>query len=372
MAWYDDLFSTGLTVAGMRKAQTDLESMGLSAANAASGVAQEGLTQTGFKPFTVTTGVGGATTTPTGGFTTTLSPQQQALQNTLFGGSGQLAGQATAAYDPRYAELANQAYGGVGGLMSQAQQASLDAGSMDRGAREQQVYGQLRALQSPEEERQRLALENRLASQGRLGVSTAQYGGTPEQLAMAKAQAEGQNQASLMAMQQSGAEQQQALQRASGLQGLTSGMFGMGTAASSAPRQLQGMDLQNLAGMMSAGYAPDAQLMNSLGLGTNLSQIAGLGQRAGANLYGEAELSGIQAQLEAQQRSAELERSMFSSLAQFAGSKDQSGKGLLGQILSGLGGGGSASPNQAFIDSLTGQFPDLTGEDFKISDLWGG
>ena len=356
MAWYDDLFSTGLTVAGMRKAQTDLEAMGLNAANAASGVAQEGLTQTGFKPFTVTTGVGGATTTPTGGFTTTLSPQQQALQNTLFGGSGQLAEQATAAYDPRYAQLANQAYGGVGGLMSQAQQASLDAGSMDRGAREQQVYEQLRALQSPEEERQRLALENRLSSQGRLGVSTAQYGGTPEQLAMAKAQAEGQNQASLMAMQQSGAEQQQALQRASGLQGLTSGMFGMGTQARMTPRQIQAADLQNLGGMMSAGYAPDAQLMNALGIGTNLSSLAGTGQRAGAGLYGEAEMSGQQAQLQAQQSSAMMQRDLFNSLAALASGRNQAGAGLFGQL---FGGGAGSDPN--LIDGVKDIWKGLFG-----------
>ena len=33
-----------------------------------------------------------------------------------------------------------------------------------RGAREQEVYERIRAAQSPEEERQRLALENRLAA----------------------------------------------------------------------------------------------------------------------------------------------------------------------------------------------------------------
>lgn len=65
----------------------------------------------------------------------------------------------------------------------------------------QSVYDQIRATQSPEEERQRIALENRLAAQGRLGVSTAQYGGTPEQLAMEKAQAEARNAASLQAIQ---------------------------------------------------------------------------------------------------------------------------------------------------------------------------
>ena len=65
-----------------------------------------------------------------------------------------------------------------------------------------EVYDRIRATQLGEEERQRLALEERLASQGRLGVQTAMFGGTPEQLALAKAQESAQNQASLMAMQQ--------------------------------------------------------------------------------------------------------------------------------------------------------------------------
>lgn len=65
----------------------------------------------------------------------------------------------------------------------------------------QSVYDQIRTTQTPEEERSRIALENRLAAQGRLGVSTAAYGGTPEQLAQAKAEAEARNTASVQALQ---------------------------------------------------------------------------------------------------------------------------------------------------------------------------
>jgi hypothetical protein len=98
--------------------------------------------------------------------------------------------------------------------------------------REQQVYDRMLTAMSPEQERQRLALEQRMASQGRLGVSTAQFGGTPEQLAMAKAQSEAQNQALLNAMQFAGQEQQRQSQ--------------LGT------------------GMLAAGYVPQAQLLNAL------------------------------------------------------------------------------------------------------------
>jgi hypothetical protein len=233
----------------------------------------------------------------------------------LFGGASQLAQQAAAPYDPRYEELAEQAYGGVSGLLTQAQQAAMDAGAMDRAAREEQVYGQLRALQSPEEERQRLALEQRLAAQGRSGVRTAQFGGTPEQLARAKAQAEAQNQASLMAMQQSGAEQQLALQRAANLQGLASGMFGMGTQARMTPRQLQGVDLQNMSGMMAAGYVPQAQLLGALQPGMTASERRrqALSEQAGA--YGETYTSGLEALLTAAQAQANLAGALGTGIA---------------------------------------------------------
>ena len=228
----------------------------------------------------------------------TLSPEEQAMQQTLFGGASQLAQQAAASYDPRYEELAQQAYGGVGGMLTQAQQAAMDAGAMDRAAREEEVYRQLRALQSPEEERERLAQEQRLAAQGRLGVRTAQFGGTPEQLARAKAQAEAQNQASLMAIQQSGTEQQLALERAANLQNLASSMFGMGTLARATPRELQRADLANMSGMMAAGYVPQAQLIGALQPGMTAAerQRQAMSQQAGT--YGQTYASGLEALLQ--------------------------------------------------------------------------
>ena len=277
-----------------------------------------------FQPYTVTSATGGEfgmTQDPVTGqmsYNLATSPEEQAYQRSLFGGASQLAQQATAPYDPRYEELANQAYGGVGALMSQAQKAAIDAGSMDRGAREDQVYEQLRSLQTPEEERQRLALEQRMAAQGRTGVRTAQFGGTPEQLAMAKAQSEALNQTSLMAMQQSGAEQQQALQRAAGLQDLTSGMFGMGTQARMTPRQLQGVDLQNMQGMMAAGYVPQAQLLNAVQPGMTAAerQRQALSEQAGA--YGKTYASGLEALLQSGLGQADLIGSLGSGLASSA------------------------------------------------------
>ena len=560
----DNLLSAGLNIEGVRRAQGALEATGKGAYDAAGQVALQGLEQTAFKPFTITSGIGGITTTPEGGFTTALSPEQLALQQGLQSGaagllpqavtrqgapyealSGQALQQAASqlggvsAYDPSMAAqrtavgglfgsqlgqygmptglegLSQQALTGgqqrisgagpsselnqlaqlFGGNVSQLlqQQPSQQIGQLGsqalslgqqglggaapadiealraqyaglagqaaggllqpRGDREQEVYQRIRAAQSPDEERQRLSLENRLASQGRLGVSTEQFGGTPEQFALAKAQSEAQNQAALMAMQQAGTEEQQALQRAlslsgqtgqlagtssqlesaaqsraselsqlglsaeqiesrlqseglgragqaaglssqfrqasSGLEsealqrglglsqlglagtqagagleaqrlqqllglqqadigaagaqqalqqgrlGLASGMFGLGQQAAAMPSQLQAGDIANLQALMQTSYAPEAQLLNQLQAGTNVASIADIGRRTGAGLFGEAQMSGIEAQLLAQQSSADLESRLFNALAQAATAKNTAGQGLFGQIYGG-------------------------------------
>jgi hypothetical protein len=353
------LFGTGLNVESIRQMQEALGRYGQQAYTGLTDIGREAQAGTEFRPFTVTTGVGQATTTggqpiidpntgqPVidpktgqpmltgfGDLSVGLTPEQRALQQTLFGGSQALAGQATAAYDPIYAQIAQQAYGGVSPLLTQAQTAAEAAGAMDRAAREQQVYGQLRALQSPEEERQRLALESRLAAQGRLGTQTAQFGGTPEGLALAKAQAEAQNQAALMAMQQAGTEQQQAIARAQGLQGLAGGMFGMGTTARMTPQQLQASQLQNLAGMMTAGYAPEREVLQALQPGISIADIAAAGQRQGAGLFAESAASGLEAQLNAALRAADLESGLFQALA--SGIGGSSSGGLFSQLLNKL------------------------------------
>ena len=78
-----------------------------------------------FKPYTVTSNLARVGTDPSGGFTTQLSPEQQALQNQIMGQAG--------------------------GFFSQLQ--------ADPAAVQADIYESIRATQRPEEERQRLALE---------------------------------------------------------------------------------------------------------------------------------------------------------------------------------------------------------------------
>jgi hypothetical protein len=184
----------------------------------------------------------------------------------------------------QYAGLAGQA---AGGLLT------------DTGTREQDIYQRIRAAQSPEEQRQRLALEERLAAQGRLGTSSAAYGGaTPEQLAMETAQAEARNRASLAAMEQARAEQAQQLQTAQTLGGMTGQFAGissdlqgaaqqrasqlaqLGMSAEQIQSQLQseGLGRATQAGGLAADLASTASGLETQGLQRGLS-LAGLGMQ---------------------------------------------------------------------------------------------
>ena len=154
--------------------------------------------------------------------------------------------------------------------------------------REAAVYERIRAAQLPEEQRQRLALEERLAQQGRLGVRTGMFGGTPEAFAMEQAQAEARNRAMLMAMQQAQAEQMQQQQL---------GMSALGGA-----------------------YMPQAQLLNVQQAAQLFPQMQQQAQLFGTGTYGETMMSALEAQLIAEQKAADL--------------MGAAGTGLLGSALS--------------------------------------
>jgi hypothetical protein len=269
-----------------QQAYQRLGDIGERARREASDIARQGLTQTEFRPFTVTTATGGMMGVgPEGGTTMAVSPEEQALQRQLLGGAGQFYGQA----------------------MTPTQQ------------REQAIFERMRAAQRPEEERQRLALEERLAAQGRLGLSSAAYGGaTPELLAQAQAQEEARSRAMLAAMQQAQAEQAQ-------------------------QAQLGGQ-------LLSAGYVPQAQLIAATQPAMTTAQLAQRGQLEGAGLFGEAEMSGLEA--------------LLSSGITQANLMGQIGTGLLSQALKptfvggtggatgGTGGGGVLGTGKSFSEFL--------------------
>ena len=186
MGFLSDLLSAGQEYKSLKrdiKRKTDFRDETLERGTA---VGQQGYDQSQFVPFGVTSSLGGVQGTAEGGFDMNLSEDQQAMQDRLFGMSGSF----------------------------------LDEMGGDPFERQQALYEQIRGLQRPNEERQRLELENRLRGQGRLGLMTSQYGGSPEGYELSLAQGRARNEAAYQAYGQSQEDRQQAYGLASGLLGL--------------------------------------------------------------------------------------------------------------------------------------------------------
>jgi hypothetical protein len=192
-----------------------------------------------FQPYTVTTATGGQfgmSQDPNSGamsYNLQMSPEEQAFQQQLFQNAGNLFSDA----------------------------------AMSPQEREQQVFDRMMTAMSPQQERERLALENRLAAQGRLGVRTDMFGGTPEGLAMAKAQEEARNSAILNAMQFAGNERMQTAQLGQG--------------------------------MLASSYLPQSQLLNALQPGMTAAEQRRQAISQQAGMYGQTYATGLQGLLAA-------------------------------------------------------------------------
>ena len=340
-----------------KEAYDRLSGIGEQAKREAMGIAERGQMESEFRPFTVTTPTGAMFTTRMGGqpqpFTPRISGPMPAptitdqpsmvlppATDTAAKPTGRFVGQPVGmgqaiqptqtmpmpaptpteglqigmTLSPEEQALQQQLLGGAGGFFGQAVQPTVD--------REQAVFERIRAAQRPEEERQRLALEERLAAQGRLGTSSAAFGGaTPELMAQQTAIGEARNRAMLSAMQQAQAEQAQ--------QAALGGQF------------------------LGAGYLPQQQLIAALQPGLIQQELAQQAQQFGTGLFGETALSGIEAQLLAEQARANLLGGVGTNLItglmnqQRAAAAKPSGGGasglggLFGDIVGGLGNVGS-------------------------------
>ena len=254
----------GLGTAGLALAEKGYSDIGDIGREAYEGLAgEQGLAQElrgmmEFQPYTVTSATGGQfgmmQDPATGQMTYQLaaSPEEQALQQQALTDASMFFGQAAAPIAQR----------------------------------EQDVYNRMRSVMSPEEERQRLALEQRMAAQGRTGVRTAQFGGTPEQLALAKAQEEARNQAMLGALEFAGQEQQRQAK--------------LGT------------------GMLAAGYVPQAQLLSALQPGMSAAERQRQAMSEQAKSYGQTYTTGLEALLQSGLGQANLAGGFGSSIASSA------------------------------------------------------
>ena len=245
---------------------------------------------------------------PMTAFQTSMSPEE-AMAARISGAQPPQAPMAPAtggfgAGIPDVSGITTQALGDVTGVLT-----GLAA---PMGQREADVYERIRAVQRPEEQRRQLALQEQLQAQGRTGLRTAQFGGSPEQFAFAQAQEEAKNRAALSALGQAQAEQQQQL-------GLAQGLFGLGSGAAALPASLQQGQLGNIGASLGLQYLPEQQLLNALSPAINLANIAGTGQRQGAGYLAEAGISGLGTQAQTELARANLLGQIYSSILGAAG-----------------------------------------------------
>lgn len=243
--------------------------------------------QAAFQPFTVTSALATGATTPEGGLRLDLSPEEQRRQRERFRQAEAL--YSTIGRDPR--------------RMASA------------------YYEDIRATQRPEEERQRLAMQQGLFSSGRGGISSAQFGGTPEQFAFEKARAEAQLAASARARELALAERD---------------------------RQLEAAGL-----LTEAAYRPQREAIDLFGASTVPSQLAATGARTGAELAAQLTQTGLESLLQGER--------IASGLSQ------QQKRDILDTLVSERGTGGQ----------FTGVVPFLFGEDglfggLGLGDLFSG
>lgn len=288
MSLFDAIGGLG-AIYGFDKGIKDVQGIGTEALTRAQTGAKNLETQTQFKPFTVTSGVGGGQFDQAGNLGLTMTPEQQAIQSQLQGfGSSMFdyLGDPAAREDEQTALMNMLANGNVAG-------------------READIMSRLQASVAPEQERARLQLEQRLANQGRLGVQTSMFGGTPEALALEKAIAEQQAGFGVSAMEQARAEQaQESNQRLAALQ-----EFRNRTQLSG------GLGLNAL----SASYQPLEALLGTLSPALQAADIAGAGQRQGAQLGASMLQSGQETQLGAEVAAANLQQQQIQAIANLLG-----------------------------------------------------
>jgi hypothetical protein len=283
----------------------DVQQLGREQQEGAAALAAQAGEATEFRPYAVTGTLADVSATPEGGLTLGLSPEQQALQEQLMGQAAGLFGQV--GQDPA------------------AQQAA--------------IFEQIRATQRPEEERQRLALEERMLSQGRLGLGSAAYGGSsPELLAQETARQEAMSRANLGARQQALAEQQQSLAGATGLLG--------------------------------AGYMPQQQAIGLFGAAATPAGFADVGRRTGAQYGAELGLGGLETRMQAEDLANQLrlqqQRSLLDSLlGREATLQEQLVSGILKDPSLGTGEGG-------LLGSLFGTAQEYLADTPIIGGLFGG
>lgn len=252
-----------------------------------------------FNPYSVSSNVGSTTYGDDGSINMGLSEDWQGYSDAARGN-------------------ANNAWGASNAAMT-------NVTDFNQEEREKAIYDRSMNMMQPEWERQNAALQEQLYNQGRLGTTTDAYGGTPEQLAMAKAQMEAQNSAAFGAMNQAQQEYMNAGNMAANMAGIGANS---GTAA----------------------MTPWNQQMAQAGFGQNMTQLGANNNMQMAQLIGELGLGGITTDMNYSNIMANLQGNQMASLAGMAGGFGSS----VGGIVDDMGGWGNAA--SGLWDTVSGWF----------------
>jgi hypothetical protein len=350
MSLLTDALSGAAAIYGFDKGIRDVRDVGTAALERAKteGTALTPVTE--FRPFAVTSALGGAQATPTGGMGFTLTPEQEAIRQQLTQtGTGLIGGRQA------LADVYRQAAGefGVSGapamgrdvlLGLEAELGGLGLGSSRQReqdlismlasqpdmARQQQIYQELEAMQAPAREREQLALEQRLFGQGRGGVRTAMFGGTPEEFARAKAVEEARLGSAVQARQI--ASDEAARRSAQTLEAIRqgtaeTGLFGElgltqadleSRARQEASRQALAYQAQQLGlgtSLLGEAYRPQQELLATVQPSLDLANIGAAGQRQLAQLQAALIEAGLQSKLAGEVAASNLRQQQIQAIS---------------------------------------------------------
>lgn len=182
--------------------------------------------------------------------------------------------------------VGNPAANVYGGGAYDASTQAMQNAMQDYTQRESDIYGRIRAMQQPEEQRQMEQMQSGLFGSGRGGMMTDAYGGSPEEFAFGKAQAEARNAASLSAMQQAQTEMMNQGSLAQSFGGLGTQAFGLDNQTKQIMGALSGS-------MMDQSYQPYRELLAQMQPGLQSGQMMNTVAQNQAGLLAQLGLGGL-------------------------------------------------------------------------------
>jgi hypothetical protein len=274
---------------------------------------------TKFTPFSVTTGTAGpgsVTTDATGSSFYAMNNNQKALSNSLRNGGTDFLNSSLGqgAYGrPQLDAAGNQLQDAAGNPLFE-DDAGYNLEQYIGGNRsltdpfdtsnlttsENALYKQFQNMRQPGQVRDQLALDAKLFAQGRTGLQTSAYGGSPEQFAMEQAKLEQSGQDQLMAMQQARVDAANISDRR---------QMGIGEA-----RQDRALSGDMAGAFLDASYQPTRELIGAMQPSLNMADMVTTAGRQLGGYGRELAQSELEYDLGTEQMSADIQREALNSI----------------------------------------------------------